>query len=105
MRGDRIRHHEEAHRGRPLSAHRDGRVIRPELLAAPCRPIGFVTPQFGIFAQGAHAHHFLEFEMLPGATSEKTVDSVRRLLSPEVSSGRINLVVAFGPKIWRALAP
>jgi len=80
-------------------------VIRPELLAAPCRPIGFVTPQFGIFAQGAHAHHFLEFEMLPGATSEKTVDSVRRLLSPEVSSGRINLVVAFGPKIWRALAP
>ena len=68
-------------------------------------PYGFVVPQFGIFAQGAHAHHFLEFDLQPGVTAEETTSSVRRLLAPEVSSGRINLVVAFGPRAWRSMAP
>ena len=26
----------------------------------------FVLPQFGIFAQGTHTHHFLEFDLKPG---------------------------------------
>ena len=69
------------------------------------QPSGFVVPQFGIFAQGAHAHHFLEFDLHPGATPGETMASVRRLLSPEVSSSRINLVVAFGPRAWRSIAP
>ena len=28
--------------------------------------MAFVLPQFGIFAQGTHAHHFLEFDLAPG---------------------------------------
>jgi porphyrinogen peroxidase len=38
-------------------------------------------------------------------TADEVVDSVRRLLAPEVSSGRINIVVAFGPRAWRTIAP
>jgi hypothetical protein len=26
-------------------------------------PTAFTLPQFGIFAQGTHAHHFLEFDV------------------------------------------
>ena len=29
----------------------------------------FTRPQFGIFAQGTHAHHFLEFDLKPGTTT------------------------------------
>lgn len=68
------------------------------------QPSGFLVPQFGIFAQGAHAHHFLEFDLQQGATADETMVSVKRLLSPEVSSGRINLVVAFGPRAWSSIA-
>ncbi len=67
--------------------------------------MGFVLPQFGIFAQGTHAHHFLEFDVQPGITSEQAVASFRRLRAPEVSSGGINLVVAFGSRAWGAVAP
>jgi len=28
----------------------------------------FTLPQFGIFAQGTHAHHFLEFDLKQGVT-------------------------------------
>ena len=62
-------------------------------------------PQFGIFAQGTHAHHFLEFDLLPGATPEAAIASFRRLATPEVSAGGVNLVMAFGAGVWRAAMP
>ena len=55
----------------------------------------FVLPQFGIFAQGTHAHHFLEFDLKPGVRSDQAVAAFRRLRTPDVSAGGINLVVAF----------
>lgn len=64
-----------------------------------------ITPQFGIFAQGAHAHHFLEFDLLSGTTEESAIRSVSRLFAPPVSTGRANIVVAFGHRAWRAIAP
>ena len=67
--------------------------------------MGFVLPQFGIFAQGTHAHHFLEFDLRPGVTATAAVASFRRLRTPEVSAGGVNLVVAFGADAWREVAP
>ena len=32
----------------------------------------FPLPQFGIFAQGSHAHHFLEFDLKPGGDGRRT---------------------------------
>ena len=67
--------------------------------------MGFVLPQFGIFAQGTHAHHFLEFDLREGVTATDAVASFRRLRTPDVSAGGVNLVVAFGANAWREVAP
>ena len=62
-------------------------------------------PQFGIFAQGTHAHHFLEFDLKPGVSAEEAVSAFRGLRTPEVSAGGLNMVLAFGAVMWRAVAP
>ncbi|HVP02124.1 MAG TPA: Dyp-type peroxidase [Solirubrobacteraceae bacterium] len=68
-------------------------------------PGGFVLPQFGIFAQGTHAHHFLEFDLEAGITPAAAVVAFRRLRTPDVSAGGVNLVIAFGADAWRGAAP
>jgi putative iron-dependent peroxidase len=65
----------------------------------------FTLPQFGIFAQGTHAHHFLEFDLKQGVKPRDAVAAFRRLRTPDVSAGGVNLVVAFGSETWRGLAP
>ncbi len=67
--------------------------------------MGFTLPQFGIFAQGTQAHHFLEFDLRPGVRATAALPSFRRLRTPDVSAGGINLVVAFGAEAWRDVAP
>ena len=67
--------------------------------------MGFILPQFGIFAQGTHAHHFLEFDLRPHVTPTAAVASFRRLRTSEVSAGGVNLVIAFGADAWREVAP
>ncbi len=67
--------------------------------------MGFTLPQFGIFAQGTNAHHFLEFDLAPGVRASQAVSSFRRLRTPDVSAGGVNLVVAFGADAWREVAP
>jgi len=68
-------------------------------------PGSFTLPQFGIFAQGTHAHHFLEFDLEPGATPERALAAFRELRAPDVSAGGVNIVVAFGADLWRVVAP
>ena len=68
-------------------------------------PQRFTLPQFGIFAQGTHAHHFLEFDLKPGVTPRDAVAAFRLLRTPDVSAGGVNLVVAFGSDAWRDVAP
>jgi porphyrinogen peroxidase len=70
--------------------------------AGPSRP--FTLPQFGIFAQGTHAHHFLEFDLKPGVIPEQAVAVFRQLRTPDVSSGGVNVVIAFGADAWRGIA-
>jgi porphyrinogen peroxidase len=67
--------------------------------------MAFVLPQFGIFAQGTHAHHFLEFDLRDGVSPTQAVASFRRLRTPDVSAGGVNLVIAFGADAWREVAP
>jgi hypothetical protein len=49
----------------------------------PTGPRRFTLPQFGIFAQGTHAHHFLEFDLNPDVTPR---DAVAALSSSRYSS-------------------
>ena len=68
-------------------------------------PMTFTLPQFGIFARGTPAHHFLEFDFRLGFTRDQAVASFRRLRTPDVSAGGVNLVVAFGADAWRPPRP
>ena len=65
----------------------------------------FVLPQFGIFAQGTHAHHFLELDLNAGVTAAEAVGALRALGTPDVAAGGVNLVVAFGAETWRSVSP
>jgi putative iron-dependent peroxidase len=65
----------------------------------------FILPQFGIFAQGTHAHSFLEFDLKPKVSAEQAVAAFRRLRTPDVSAGGLNLVVAFGAELWSQVSP
>ncbi len=64
-----------------------------------------ITPQNGIFAQGTHAHYFLELDMREGISADRALTSFRRFRCPDVSAGGVNFVLAFGPDFWRAIAP
>jgi porphyrinogen peroxidase len=68
-------------------------------------PRPFVLPQFGIFAQGTHAHYFLEFDLKPGVDSGRAVAAFRGLRTPDVSAGGVNLVAGFGAALWRSVSP
>jgi len=62
-------------------------------------------PQPGIFAQGTRSHYQLEFDLRPDATDEGVVAAVRGLREPPVTAGGSNIVVGFGPALWRRLRP
>ncbi len=64
-----------------------------------------ITPQNGIFAQGTHAHYFLELDLQEGIAPEQALASFRHLRAPDVSAGGVNFVIAFGADFWRAIAP
>jgi putative iron-dependent peroxidase len=68
------------------------------------RRLGFTLPQLGIFAQGTHAHFFLEFDLRPGVGAGHVVASFKELGVSEVSAGGANLVLAFGADAWREVA-
>ena len=63
-----------------------------------------ILPQFGIFAQGTHSNYFLEFDIRQEASADTIVSAFRRLRSPDVTSGGVNYVLAFGSRVWRKVA-
>jgi porphyrinogen peroxidase len=63
------------------------------------------VPQFGIFAQGTVAHAFIEWDLRPDVDLKQAGSVLGRLRGPAVSAGGVNLVLAFGSELWRALAP
>jgi putative iron-dependent peroxidase len=63
------------------------------------------VPQPGIFAQGTRSHYHLEFDLRPGADDAGICEALGRLREPSVTAGGTNIVVGFGPDLWRRLRP
>ena len=61
-------------------------------------------PQPGIFAQGTRSHYFCEFDLRPGVEPGAVMAALQSLRQPSVTAGGANIVVAFGPDLWRRLA-
>ena len=62
-------------------------------------------PQFGIFAQGTIAHEFLEFDLRPDIDLAAVGPALEGLRVPAVAAGGVNIVIGFGPDLWRTIAP
>jgi putative iron-dependent peroxidase len=62
-------------------------------------------PQPGIFAQGTRSHYHLEFDLRDGVTDETICAALGGLREPSVTAGGSNIVVGFGPALWRRLRP
>ena len=62
-------------------------------------------PQPGIFAQGTRSHYHLEFDLRPDATDDAVIAALGGLREPSVTAGGSNIVVGFGPALWRRLEP
>ena len=60
-------------------------------------------PQPGIFAQGTRSHYHLEFDLRPDATDAAICAALGGLREPPVTAGGSNIVVGFGPALWRRL--
>jgi putative iron-dependent peroxidase len=61
--------------------------------------------QPGIFAQGARNHYHLEFDLRPDLPTEAITEALARFREPHVTAGGANVVIGFGPDLWRRLAP
>lgn len=62
-------------------------------------------PQPGIFAQGTRSHYHLEFDLRAGVADDAVVSTLGGLREPSVTAGGSNIVVGFGPALWRRLRP
>lgn len=62
------------------------------------------TAQPGIFAFGTRAHYYLELDLFPDADPDVVLDALRALREPPVTAGGANMVIGFGPELWRRLA-
>jgi putative iron-dependent peroxidase len=61
--------------------------------------------QPGIFAQGTRSHYHLEFDLRADSSDDVLRHAVAGLREPAVTVGGSNIVVGFGPDVWRRLAP
>lgn len=62
-------------------------------------------PQPGIFAQGTRSHYVCEFDLHDGAAPAAVMAALQGLRQPSVTAGGANIVVGFGPDLWRRLRP
>ncbi len=62
-------------------------------------------PQPGIFAQGTRSHYHLEFDLRDGVDDDTIVAALGGLREPAVTAGGSNIVVGFGPALWRRVQP
>lgn len=61
--------------------------------------------QPGILALGARAHHYLEFDLLdPDGAAELVAIAGGGLAEPRAATGGVNVVVAFGSRVWDRVA-
>jgi putative iron-dependent peroxidase len=63
------------------------------------------TAQPGIFALGTRSHYQLEFVRRPGVDGPALIQALQCIREPAVTAGGGNIVVGFGPDVWREVAP
>jgi putative iron-dependent peroxidase len=63
------------------------------------------TPQPGVFALGTRVHRHLEYRLEPGLDPERMRSALRELFDSSVTVGGSNMVLGFGPDVWRRLHP
>ena len=63
-----------------------------------------VTPQPGVFAQGTRSHRHLEFDLVARADPSAVLAALAALRQPSVTAGGANIVVGFGPELWRRIS-
>src|SRR4029079_11888702 len=88
-----------------VRARRSRRTRTDACSAGAKRGEWMATPPPGIFAQGTRSHYHLEFDLKAGVDPAAVAGCVERLREPAVTVGGANLVVGFGPDLWRTLAP
>jgi len=66
-----------------------------------CRPMP--RPQPGIFALGTRSHHHLQFRL--NGPAPGVVPAVNRIREAATSVAGVNVVVGFGPALWRSICP
>jgi putative iron-dependent peroxidase len=57
-----------------------------------------------VFAQGTRSHHHLEFDLHDSVAPAAVLEALAGLRQPSVTAGGANIVVGFGPEVWRRLA-
>jgi putative iron-dependent peroxidase len=62
------------------------------------------TPQTGVFAQGSRSHRHLEFDLDASVAADEVLRLLAPLRQPSVTAGGANIVVGFGPDLWRRIA-
>jgi porphyrinogen peroxidase len=62
------------------------------------------TAQPGVFAQGTRSHRHLEFDLSDRVDAATVLPALAALRQPSVSAGGANVVVGFGPQLWRQIA-
>jgi putative iron-dependent peroxidase len=68
---------------------------------APDRTLAVPTPQPGIFALGTRSHHHLEFDVHGDPSG--IVETVARVRDAGTTVAGVNVVVGFGPRLWRKI--
>ncbi len=63
------------------------------------------TPQPGIFALGTRSHHYLELDLVAGATPSGVLDAIAGLREPRTTTGGANIVIGLAAALWRACDP
>jgi|SRR6266571_3380963 len=61
--------------------------------------------QSGIFALGTGLHSYLEFDLLERGNPLTLVQVIASLGEPRMTTGGVNLVVGFRPKLGACVAP
>jgi putative iron-dependent peroxidase len=63
------------------------------------------TPQAGIFALGTSTHAYLEFDILDAKKSKDFASTMSAIRKPRTTTGGVNFVIGFRPKLWRDIVP
>jgi porphyrinogen peroxidase len=63
------------------------------------------TAQFAIFAVGAGAHCYLEFDRRPGVEPRDFVYAMADIEEPHTTVGGVNIAVGIRPSLWSEVAP